>query len=213
MPGVPPPLTIKLPTGWQFAYQIVPIHEPLVEATMNMAFYTGPLSNGGKATIIVLWGFPSIGPPPTLPGAVPAAGTAAPGPPANGPTPLDYQSQMLWSDGLRLLQGTVLDISCNVGRYDQRAFMVGGKVGVGAYYNASQCPDAPDTVGWFAGLNQFGGNYLFYVYIDPITAYNDGRGELQKILDTVVFRAPVPVTSQTPGSTQVGPPPTNTPGR
>jgi len=47
LPGVPPPLDIKLPPGWQVGYSIVPIREPLVEASMNLALYTGPLSNGG----------------------------------------------------------------------------------------------------------------------------------------------------------------------
>jgi hypothetical protein len=87
----------------------------------------------------------------------------------------------------------VVDITCNVGRYDQRTFLIGGHPAIGAYFNAT-CTDVPNTVGWFAGLNQFGGNYLFYMYVDPIEAYNDGRSEVQKILDTVVFHPPTPST-------------------
>jgi hypothetical protein len=96
-----------------------------------------------------------------------------------------------------------------VGRYDQQFFKIGSKDAIGAYFNASQCADIPDTVGWFAGLNQYGGNFLFYVYVDPIQAYNEGRGEIQKVLDTVVFRPPVktaptlsaPPTNTLPGAT------------
>ncbi len=199
LPGSAPAFDIKLPTGWKFGYTVLPLREPSVEASMSMALYTGPVKNG-KATIVVLWGFPSMGAAPTLPGPGPT------GTPVPGVTPLDYQSQLLWSDGLRLLQGTVFDMTCNVGRYQQLTFTVGGQNAVGAYFNASQCPDTPDTVGWFAGLNQFGGNYLFYVYIDPVDAYNEGRAEVQKVLDSVQFHAPKAVSA-----TLGGPPPTNTP--
>ncbi len=106
-----------------------------------------------------------------------------------------------------MLQGTVMDITCNVGHYDEQHFSIGGKQAVGAYYNTSQCPDTPDTAGWFAGINQFGMNYVFYVYIDPIDSYNEGRPDIQKILDSVQFM-PLPTNTPTPN----GPPPTNTPG-
>src|SRR5258708_28479180 len=155
LPGVPPPLDIQLPPGWQYGYSVVPVRDPFVEASMNMALYTGPVKNG-KGTIIVRWGCPSIGAPPSLAVPLPTASLAP------GATPIDQQTQFLWSDGIRLLQGTIVDISCNVGRYDQQFFKIGGKDAVGAYFNASQCADIPDTVGWFAGLNQYGGNFLFY---------------------------------------------------
>jgi hypothetical protein len=125
---------------------------------------------------------------------------------------LDYQSQLLWSDGLRLLTGTVFDITCNTAQYGQRTFTVGGKTAIGTYFNASQCPNTPDTIGWFAVLNQFGGNYMFVMYVDPYSAYNDSRGDLQNILDTVEFHAPA-ASSATPAvpTKPAGPPPTNTP--
>ena len=172
----------------------------LVGAQVNLALYSGPVKNG-TGTIIVLWNYPSLGPPPTLTGPGPSAT------PAPGVTPLDYQSELLWSDGLRMLQGTVLDITCNVGHYNEQTFSIGGKPGIGAYYNASQCPGTPDTAGWFAGVNQFGVSYLFYVYIDPIDAYNDGRGDIQKMLDAIQFLQPTVAPAPN------GPPPTNTPGK
>jgi hypothetical protein len=106
-------------------------------------------------------------------------------------------------DGLRLLQGTVVDITCNVGTAGVRNFAVGGVQGVGTYFNINQCQDEPDTAGWFVGVNPFGRSYLFYIYIEPITTYNDARGDMQKLLDSVVFQQSTQVTptaTATPGS-------------
>jgi hypothetical protein len=194
-PGNPPPLDIILPANWKYGFQTLPIRDRLVQASMNVAVYKGPIQ-GGTGTIIVLWGFPSLGPPPTasggqLPGTV-VAGTLSP----------DLQRQMLWADGLRLLQGTVVDVTCNVGNHSRGEFKVGGQSAYGEYFAAVQCQTEPDATGWFAALNQYGGNFIFYVMIEPPQAYNNGRAELQKILDTVVFRNPV--------GTPIGPPPTNT---
>ncbi len=194
-PGGPPPLDIKLPPNWKFGYQLVPIRDQFIQATMNMAVYQGPVT-GGQGTIIILWGFPSLAPPPTLSGA--QLLTNAPGTPAP-----DLQGQMIWADGLRLLQGTILDITCNVGHFGQRTLTIGAQQAIGEYFAASQCQGEPDTAGWFAGLRQPGGNFLFYAYIDPVQAYNQGRPEVQQILDTVVFHSPS-------ATRPAGPPPTNT---
>jgi hypothetical protein len=195
LPGNPPPLDIKLPPNWKYGYQVLPIRDRLVQAAMNVAIYRGPVQ-GGIGTIILLWGFPSLGPPPTISAAqvlgTPVSGTLSP----------DLQRQMLWADGLRLLQGTVVDITCNVGNHSRSEFQIGGQTAIGEYFAAVQCQGEPDATGWFAALNQFGGNFIFYVTIEPPEAYNNGRSEVQKILDTVVFRRP--------GETPVGPPPTNT---
>jgi hypothetical protein len=194
LPGGAPPLDIKLPPNWKYGYQLVPIRDQFVQASMNMAVYQGPVT-GGQGTIIVLWGFPSLAPPPTLSGA--QLLTNAPGTPAP-----DLQAQAIWADGLRLLQGTVLDLTCNVGHFGQRTLTIGGQQAIGEYFAASQCQGEPDTAGWFAGLRQGGGNFLFYAYIDPVQAYNQGRPEVQQILDTVVFR--------TTSATRPAAPPTNT---
>jgi hypothetical protein len=191
LPGAAPAIDIKLPSGWKAEYYVVPIREALVQASVNLARYYGPVNNNGVGTILVLWGFPSIGAPPTA---------AAPGPtatPVPNVTPLSYQQQLLWSDGIRLLQGTVVEITCNVGTYEQRFFQVGPMTGIGAYFNVSQCPDEPDTVGWFAGVNASTTNYLFYAYVEPIQTYNEGRTQLQTILDTVTFKTPA-IPTNTP---------------
>jgi hypothetical protein len=196
--GVPPPLTIQLPKDWRSYYQIVPTRAPLIQANMNMAVYRGPVK-GGTGVIILLWGFPSLGPPPTMAG-LQSPLTQIPGTP--GP---DLRQQMLWADGSRLLQGTIVDITCNVGNSGQRTdFSIGGQPAVGQYFSSSQCQGEPDTIGWFAGVHRFGGNFLFYMFVEPVEAYNVGRADLQMVLDTVVFKDP----HLTP--TFSGPPPTNT---
>jgi hypothetical protein len=163
---------------------------------MNAAIYAGPVQ-GGKAHIVLLWGFPSIVAPPTQ-----AVGTQTGTP---GTTVTNLLTQALWADGLRLLEGTVMDINCTFGIYGQRDdFTIGGKPAVSGIFAASQCSADPDTAGWFAGVNQSGSNFLFYMYFDPPPSYNTGRVEVQKILDSVTFHG-----SGT-GATPAGPPPTNT---
>ncbi|HRE48901.1 MAG TPA: hypothetical protein PLD47_14335, partial [Aggregatilineales bacterium] len=132
-----------------------------------------------------LWGFPQIAAPPRTGDPTSAA-------------PETLRNEMLWSDGLRLLQGTLVDITCNVGTSGQRTFKVGGVEGVGTFFNVSQCQGEPETAGWFVGVSQYGRSYLFYAYIEPITAYNDARAALQAILDSVKF-LPTAAT-KTPGT-------------
>jgi hypothetical protein len=195
--GGPPPLTIQLPPNWKSTYRVVAISDQLAQLTMNEADYVGPIG-AATGTIVVLWGFPSLGPPPTLanPDTV-LTQTVDPNAPG-------VDAQLLWADGLRLLQGSVVGITCNVGQYGQRTFTIGGKPGVGAYFQVVQCQGEPDTAGWFVGMRQNGRSLLFYMFVDPITAYNDARKDLQAILDTVVF-AP-PAAGATPGSTPAASP-------
>ena len=182
-PAEGPPLAFRLPAGWRYAFQTVPIRTAFEAVDMRVAIYQGPVQNG-IGNIIILWGFPGIAPPPT-PVPLPGTPTAAP-----GGIPGDLVAQMLWTDGLRLLQGTVVDITCNVGTAGQRVFSLGEIEGIGTYFNINQCQGEPDTAGWFVGVSQHGRNYLFYAFIEPIEAYNDARAELQAILDTVVFEPP-----------------------
>ncbi len=186
--GSPPPLTLDLPSDWRVGYQIVPVRVALEAYPMNVAVYRGALREGGIGTLIVLWGFPSIAPPPTLP---PLAGT-----PTAPPDPLsDFVSRALYSDGLRLLQGAVIDITCNVGTTGQTPLSVAGRAGVGTYFSVTQCQGEPDTAGWFVGVRVDNRNYLFYVYVEPVEAYNAARAQLQEILDSVRFLAPTPTAA------------------
>lgn len=155
---------------------------------MNVAVYRGLLREGGVGTLIVLWGFPSIAPPPTIP---PLAGT-----PTTPPDPLDdFTSRTLYSDGLRLLQGAVIDITCNVGTTGRTALSVAGMRGIGTYFSVTQCQGEPDTAGWFVGVRANNRNYLFYVYVEPVEAYNAARAQLQEILDSVRFIVPTPTAA------------------
>lgn len=185
-PGNAPPIQFDLPAGWQFAYRVVPVRVALESYAMNVAIYRGPLPNS-IGTVIILWGFPSLAPPPTFP---PAPGTPTAIPQPGG----DFVSRMLWADGLRLLQGTVLDITCNVGTAGEQAFTIGGIPAVGTYFNVTGCQGEPDTAGWFAGVNQYGRNFLFYAYIEPIESYNSARPDMQRLLDTIRFTAPTTPT-------------------
>lgn len=189
--GGAPLLSFKFPQGWVYAFQRVSVRTGLSESFMNVAIYRGPLPKG-TGTIIVLWGYPNTVAPPT---STPGSGTPT-GVPGSG---TDILSQMLWTDGLRLLQGAILDITCNVGTTGQRMFSVGNVQGIGTFYNVTGCQGEPETAGWFVGVNQYERNYLFYAYIEPVDAYNDARGDLQKILDTVQF-IPPPTVTPTPAS-------------
>ncbi|MCC7210120.1 MAG: hypothetical protein IT323_22645 [Anaerolineae bacterium] len=188
LPGDAPPFGVNLPRGWQYAYQYVPIRTAYDAVMMGVAIYQGPVTNG-VGTIIALWGFPSIAPPPSLSDLMGANASATPETPTPGPEAAldDLSRSMLWTDGLRLLQGTVVDITCNVGTSGQQPFSVGGQPAVGTYFNITGCQGEPDTAGWFAGVKSGTGNVLFYAYVEPIEAYNDARGDLQAVLDSIRF--------------------------
>jgi hypothetical protein len=186
--GVPPPLTVDVPSDWRAGYQVVPVRVALEAYPMNVAVYRGALREGGIGTLIVLWGFPSIAPPPTIP---PLLGTPTEPPDLLG----DFVSRALYADGLRLLQGAVIDITCNVGTTGRTPLSVAGMASIGTYFSATQCQGEPDTAGWFVGARFNDRNYLFYVYVEPVEAYNAARAQLQEILDSVRFIVPTPTAA------------------
>jgi hypothetical protein len=200
-PGVPPPLTIQLPTGWHATYTQIPVIDQFSQALVNVAAYAGPVSDAGTGFIYILWNYPSL--VPINPGALPTSVAA-------------LVNQQLLSDGLRLLHGTVLDASCTFGNYGHTDFTVGGQEAIGQLFQAAACQDnSPDVAGWYAGVRQAGTNLLFYAYVQPVSAYNNGRADVQRILDSVVFStatitpARIPLTSPPPAT--VPPRPTLSP--
>ncbi|MHB8625314.1 MAG: hypothetical protein ACYDBJ_01730 [Aggregatilineales bacterium] len=194
-PGDPPPLTIQLPSGWHATFTQVPVSDQLSQALVNVAAYAGPVGDGGTGFIYILWNYPSL--VPVNPGALPTSAA-------------DLVNQQLLSDGLRLLRGTVLDASCTFGNYGHTDFTVGGQAAVGQLFQAAACQDnSPDVAGWYAGLRQAGKNLLFYAYIQPVSAYNNGRADVQRILDSVIFSA----TTSTPIRTPVISPSSTVPPR
>jgi protein-disulfide isomerase len=173
---IEPPLDIQLPAGWRQGYDTVVLQD--VDSNFRgvpLAVYTGPVS-GGTGTIVLLWGFPN------LVVGNPFLGEATPD---------------LWSDGLRLLRLAIVEEGCNVGTDLRREFSIGGQTAVGTQFSAVDCPQLPDTRGWFAGVQQQGINFVFYVYTDPLEAMNTAQPELQAIMDTVAFRE-IPVVTPQP---------------
>ena len=74
--------------------------------------------------------------------------------------------------------GTDLVRSFTVGSHDDAT---------GTYFQALGCQGEPDTAGWFAGLTEQGGNYVFYAYVEPLEQYNAAIPALQAILDSATF--------------------------
>ncbi|MGQ9888272.1 MAG: hypothetical protein ACUVSX_07245 [Aggregatilineales bacterium] len=171
--GAAPPVTMNFPPGWAYAYDTLALVD--VDNTLRpipLAVYRGPVT-GGTGTIVLLWGFPNFlaVSPLTLPGT---------------PTP----APDLWSDGLRLFRLALVDAGCNAGTDLQRPYSVGGLAATGTQFAIVDCPESPDTRGWFAGLQVSGLNFVFYMYAEPITAMDSAWSELQAILDTAVFTLP-----------------------
>jgi protein-disulfide isomerase len=169
--GAPPPLEIDLPEGWGRAYSTIVLQD--IDAVRNVPFaiYQGAVT-GGTGTIIVLWAFPNL---------MPAGNPLLQGTPV---------APDLYLDGTRLLRLAVIEERCNIGTDLRREYSIGGLTALGTSFAAVMCPEQPDTRGWFAGLQQFNLNFLFYVYTDPITAMDAAQSELQAILDTVRFVLP-----------------------
>jgi hypothetical protein len=169
---VPPPLTIDLPDGWRMGYDVLLLRDIDAIRNIPLAVYTGPVT-GGQGTIVLLWGFPN------LVIASPVLGEIAPD---------------LWADGTRLLRLAIVESGCNIGTDLRRTYSIGGLQAVGTQFAAVNCPELPDTRGWFAGLQQFNLNFIFYAFAEPLEALNGpAEAELQAILDSVRFvRPPTP---------------------
>lgn len=168
--SVEPPLDITLPAGWLVGYDTLLLTDVDAMRPVPLAVWSGPVT-GGTGTIVLLWGFPSL----------------------VGGNPLEAQLQTpspdLWADGLRLLRLAILEQGCNIGTDLRRDYRIGLLAAVGTQFSAVDCPETADTRGWFAGVNDRGLNFVFYVFTDPIDAMTQADEELQAILDTVRFHA------------------------
>ena len=206
---VPPPLEIVLPQGWQAGYdaQVLADVEPNKFRVIPVAVYSGPITDG-TGSIIVYWGFPNL--------VTPTSDVMAAA--AMGMTAQATVEPDLWSDGVRLLRSAVIESDCNIGVDIRRSYRLGLLSAEGTQWSAVSCKSGlPDTRGWFAGVQESGVNFVFYVFSDPITAMDTSSGELQAILDTVRFRvdtltltppAPTPTSA---GATATPPAATETP--
>jgi protein-disulfide isomerase len=174
--AIQPPILLELPENWAVGYATLLLEDLDGARGVPAAVYSGPVSRG-NGTIVLLWGFPNV---------------VAPN---SGEAPLQID---LYLDGLRLLRLAVVEAGCNIGSDLKREFVIGGLAAVGTTFAAIDCPDLPDTRGWFAGLRQYGLNFIFFAFTDPIDAMEGpAAGELQVILDSVRFM-PVPEPTVTP---------------
>ena len=165
----PPPLDITLPTGWRRGYDILALPDIDTIRAVPLAVYQGPVT-GGTGTIVLLWGFPNLV--------------------AGNPLAPDSASPDIWVDALRLFRLALVDQGCNPGTDLQRSYRVGNLSATGTQFAIVECPQSPDTRGWFAGLRVNDLNFVFYVYVEPITIMETAQTELQAILDSVIFRLP-----------------------
>jgi protein-disulfide isomerase len=173
--AIQPPITLDLPESWAVGYATLLLEDLDGARGVPAAVYSGPVS-GGNGTIVLLWGFPNV---------------VAPN---SGEAPLQID---LYLDGLRLLRLAVVEAGCNIGSDLKREYVVGGLAAVGTTFAAVDCPELPDTRGWFAGLRQYGLNFVFFAFTDPIEAMDGAAAaELQAILDSAVFM-PVPEPTAT----------------
>lgn len=164
--GIPPPLTLELPEGWEQIHVVVPTELVYGIVELPLAVYQGPLPDGLSGTLWIVWGFPNL---------LPVAG-----------------EETLWSDGLLYLR-SFLFRTCVMGidMENRQSFKVGDREGIGTYYSAVQCGEVTDITGWFAALQVDGGNYAFYVGVEPVGRIQDGLPPMQTILDSVRFLPPV----------------------
>jgi hypothetical protein len=190
--GVPPPLDITLPTGWNSGYDVHVLQD--VDGDIRgfpFAIYQGPVT-GGTGTIVLYWGFPNI----NMVGSDAIVGEMS-------GTPVTAD---IWSDGLRLLNLAVLEQGCTVGTDLRRTYRIGLLPAVGTQFSAVDCPELPDTRGWFAGVQEKGLNFVFYAFAEGeqvmdnqnLDAFNAARDQLQIILDTVRFNVPDVTAEPTP---------------
>lgn len=164
----PPPIDITLPNDWRFGYDTLILPDVGEYVYQPFAVYTGAVTDG-IGTITLLWDYRSIT--------------------TGNPLSPDFGTTDGWIDGLRLLRTVVFENECNFGTAPRRDdYSVGGLPAVGTLFSAVDCPELPDTRGWFAALTVNERKFIFYMYTEPIEAM-DGQApfDLQAILDSIVF--------------------------
>lgn len=187
----PPPLTISVPADWPRYFFARPSADTLTSGTyLRVAVYTGTVAPDVTGSIYVLWDFSMVRQRPTT---VPFPGTPTVTLPATPGSDPEVQARQI--NALRLLQGTVTHVSCNVGHYGIRNDLsVGALPAVSEVFTASQCTGEPDTVGWYSALKPFDKEFVIYVLIEPASAFNDYAGAMKQLVDTIQFVSPAQQT-------------------
>jgi protein-disulfide isomerase len=176
---LPTPIDIILPEGWGVSIDdAILVRDIDALRSVPLTLYRGPVP-GGTGYIAMYWGFPS------LVAGDPIAAELG------GPTPVPN----LVTDGRRLLRVSVVEAGCNVGTGPERTYTLAeGRTGTGVSWSAVDCPELPDTRGWFVSTTHESMNFVFYAYLDPIDPLGPtpeeetARVMLQSILDSVRFR-------------------------
>ena len=165
---IDPPISITLPDGWISQNGTLLIQDITGLRLLPYTVYSGDIPNG-IGTIVLLWGFESIGLVNNL---------------------LDVNISLIspYMDGLRLLRLALVEPQCTVGTDVERDIPIGDQIGRGTGFAAVNCPETADTRGWFVGLTVDNLNFVFYVFADPIGAMDGAEEFLQDILETVDFR-------------------------
>ena len=162
-----PPLTMDLPEGWQFGSGARAFNDIGDLRVVPFGFYTGPVT-GGTGFIVVLWDFPNAT--------------------SGNPFLQEGVEPDLYVDGLRLLRLVILEKDCVIGTDLKMEYSIGGKPASGTQFSTSNCPELPDTRGWFAGLFEQNVPFALYAYAEPISAMDGAaQSELRRILDSVQF--------------------------
>jgi hypothetical protein len=190
---IDPPISISLPADWSILLTDVQVLPDVDSNIRGFPFqvYSGPVT-GGKGTIVLYWGFPNF-----------SGSDSAVAQMSGTPVAPD-----LWSDGLRILNLAVVEQGCTVGTDLKRSYRIGLLSGSGTQFSAVKCPQLPDTRGWFAGVQEQGLNFVFYVYVEGaqvmdntnLDAFRSASDQLQAILDTVQFHVADLVLTLTPGA-------------
>ena len=161
--GIEPPIEINLPERWIQNNDSLLIKD--VDGDVRLfpfTIYSGPVTDG-TGVIILIWGFNNV---------------------MNSFAP----QISLYADGLRLLYLAVVEQDCIVGTTEESAFTVGDLAATGTYFSVTKCSQSTDIRGWFAGLQQDGINFVFYMYTEPLDAMEgDASYQLRDIIDSVTF--------------------------
>lgn len=168
--GEAPPVSLKLPEGWDQGHFLIPVSGSIGQGNVKMTVYEGPLPDGMKGTIWVIWGFPPI----INPNETNDSGTL---------------QLSLWPDGIQYLRGLLFP-GCNIGLYtdNRQTYDMGGYEGEGTTFSAVNCDSgASDISGWWVGVHVNEENFIFYMGVEPVDRIAEGLGPMQAIIDTLQF--------------------------
>lgn len=160
--GEPPPLQITIPENWDQEHAFVPVGSNFAEGNLAISVYEGPISDDLTGTIWIVWGFPAV-------------------------TEDPFGDQLdMWSSAIQILRG-VMFRGCNIGLDEQQEYPIGDAVGTGSIFSAVSCEEGEDIAGYFAGVEQQGGTYAFFMGVQPVDRVLEGLPFLRDIIASVRF--------------------------